>query len=104
MADGHSSLEHACLHLGKAFWRFDYEVGVGYVSAVIDREAQADDQLDDDDVVKGEVPEVNQSHQVDVDESHSKYDKHGHWEGARDEEHDKEDSTDRQTNTEESLF
>ena len=59
---------------------------------IVNCESETDDELDNDDVVKGQIPVVDKSQKEHIHQDDSEHDQSGHREWESDECHDKEDS------------
>ena len=89
LRDGYASLVHAFfLVRGHLTRRSDRQVGVRDMCGVVDCQTQANDKLQDNDVVHREVPIVDQTKQEDIYEHDCKDYKQSHLNWASNEEHD----------------
>lgn len=104
-ADSNSSLEHALVgRLSQLLRWLDNQVGMSNMGRVIDRESKANDQIDDNDVVHSQIPEVDQSEQVQVDKQNCEHNKKRDGGRPCDEEYNEKDCHDGKTNTEGSFL
>lgn len=71
--------------------RLDCEVGLRDMRRVVDCQANGDDELDDYDVVEGQVPVKDESHEEIVDQEHRHDDEEGDWQARSDEDDHEKD-------------
>ena len=93
-ADGLASLVPSLFTFLQVFWRIDGQICMSNMRRVVHGQANSDDKIYNNDVVKGQVPVMDHRDKEEIDEKNRQHDKACDWQTACDKEDHKEDSND----------